>query len=91
MRYLKHLHDNWSKGQLCALIIDCYKVHHTLKVIKMADELNIQLIFVLANGTSIYQPLDKRIFGIVKSKLRSFAQSDIYFQVQIGSKSSQNI
>ena len=78
LRYLKHLHDNWSKGQPCALIMDCYKAHHTLNVIKKADDLNIQLIFVPANGTSIYQPLDRRIFGIVKSKLRSFAKSDIF-------------
>lgn len=70
LKYLKHLHKNWSKGQPCALLMDCYKAHHTLKVIKLVDELNIQLIFITANGTYIYQLLDRRVFGIVKLKLR---------------------
>ena len=34
--------------------------------------------FVPANSTSIYQLLDRKLFGIVKSKLRSFAKSNIY-------------
>ena len=34
-----------------------------------ADRLNIELIYVPANGTGTYQPLDRKIFGIVKKKL----------------------
>lgn len=78
LKYLHHLHDNWSHGQPCALIMDCYKAHHTGKVIRLAGNLNIELIFVPANGTSIFQPLDRRVFGILKSKMRSFAKSNIY-------------
>lgn len=78
LKYLRHLHDHWSLGQPCALIMDCFKAHHTAKVIRLAGSLNIELIFVPANGTSIYQPLDRRVFGILKSKMRSFAKSNIY-------------
>lgn len=77
LRYLDYIHG-MTQGTPCALILDVFKAHHTLNVIKRANELNIQLIFVPANGTSIFQPLDRKIFGIVKSKLRKFARSDIY-------------
>lgn len=36
------------------------------------------MIFVPANRTSDFQPLDRRIFGIMKSKLRSLAGIHIY-------------
>lgn len=78
LRYLEYFHVNIAKHQPCALVLDCYKAHHTLAVIKRASELNIQLIFVPANGTSLYQPLDRKIFGIVKTKLRSLARSNSF-------------
>lgn len=78
MKYLHHLHDNWSYGQPWSLIMDCYTAHHTPKVIQLAGKLKIQLIYVPANGTSIYQPLDRKAFGILKSKMKSFAKSCIY-------------
>lgn len=44
-----------------------------MKFIKEADRLNIQLIFVPANDTGIYQHIYRKVFDIVKSKLRKFA------------------
>ena len=58
--------------------MDCFKAHCTAAVRKFAKEHYIELIFVPANGTSEYQPLDRRIFGILKSKLRSLAGSRIF-------------
>ena len=37
-----------------------------------AKDNNIKLIQVPPNGTGEYQPLDRRIFGIVKKKLRAY-------------------
>lgn len=77
IRYLDFLHSI-TKGRPCALLLDVFKAHHTINVITRANELNIQLIYMPANGTSLFQPLDRKIFGIVKFKLRKFAKSDIY-------------
>lgn len=53
--------------------LDVYPAHRTKEVIKLAGKLNIEMIFVPANGTGKYQPLDRKIFGIVKSIIRAEA------------------
>ena len=52
-------------------MLDCLAAHRTPVVLQKAADLNINLIFVPASGTGYYQPLDRRIFGILKTKLRS--------------------
>lgn len=64
--------------QPCALVLDCFKAHCTKTVRRFAKEQYIELIFVPANGTSDFQSLDRRAFGILKSKLRSLAGSRIF-------------
>lgn len=75
--YLDVLHS-WAGTFPCALLLDCYSAHRTKEIKKLAKAKKIELIFVPANGTGLYQPLDRRIFGILKSKLRSYAKSRIY-------------
>ena len=55
----------------CALIVDSYGAHITATVNRYAMERSITIIQVPPNGTALYQPLDRKIFGIVKQKLRS--------------------
>lgn len=76
IRYLKHVHSKFAKNNPCALILDVYPSHRTKNVLQMAGDLNIDLIFVPANGTGQFQPLDRVIYGIIKSKLRSFANKE---------------
>lgn len=78
IRYLRHLHTNLADTFECALVLDCFRAHCTDAVKEEAKRLGIKLIFVPANGTGKYQPLDRGIFGIVKSKLRSLAKSKIF-------------
>ena len=52
-----------------ALVLDVYASHISEDVERHAAQLEIELIFVPANGTGTYQPLDRIIFGIVKKKL----------------------
>lgn len=68
IEYLNWLHLQSGK-RACALILDVFSAHRLESVKEKARELNIELIFVPANGTSIYQPLDRSIFGILKRKL----------------------
>lgn len=70
LHYLQYLHDNYAPHGY-ALILDCLPAHRTLAVIQKANELQIELIFVPANGIGLYNPLDRKIFCILKAKLRS--------------------
>lgn len=54
-----------------ALVLDVFRAHKHPDVLKLAKKLQIELIFVPSCGIGIYQPLDRKIFGVVKSKLRS--------------------
>lgn len=78
IRYLNHLHEKIAAHKPCALLLDCFPAHRTPNVKAIAKELGITLIYVPANGTGLYQPLDRRLFGIVKAKLRSLAKSKIF-------------
>ena len=64
----------WLSGQIggmpCCLILDVYAAHLADCVWEVAEALDIELITVPANGTGQYQPLDYRIFGILKSFAR---------------------
>ena len=75
LEYLEYFHNHFQGNGDCALILDCLAAHRTPAVLEKANSLKIELIFVPANGTAIYQPLDRRLFGILKSKLRSMAGS----------------
>mgnify|MGYP001103273706 CR=1 FL=1 len=68
VRYLRWLKKQ-MKSDKFALIIDVYKSHIDQKVKTEAKKLGIQLIYVPASGTSLYQPLDIKIYGITKNKL----------------------
>lgn len=79
IRYLRYIRDNIAGKNPCALVLDVYPAHRTKNVIQEAGNLNIELIYVPANGTGEFQPLDRTIFGIVKSKLRAAAnRSEIF-------------
>ena len=52
-----------------ALVLDVFSSHREQTVKDYARNLGIELIFVPASGTGIYQPLDRVIFGIFKKLL----------------------
>jgi hypothetical protein len=51
--------------------MDVYPTHRTELVKNHAANLQIELLFVPAGGTSKYQPLDARVFGELKSRARA--------------------
>lgn len=65
INYLKWLSDRIN-GKPCALLIDSYRAHKQPQVLTEAKKLNIELIFVPSCGTSIFQPLDRFVFGVLK-------------------------
>ena len=68
--YLKWLSNKMEKKPF-VLLLDVYRAHKDPKVIREAKKLNIKLIYIPSGGTGLYQPLDRKIFGIVKAKLKS--------------------
>ena len=70
IQYLKWLIMRMN-NQSFYLIFDVYKAHIDNTVRKAAKKLQINLIFVPACGTGLYQPLDRRLFGLVKNYLTS--------------------
>lgn len=59
------------------LLADAYKVHYCDECLDYAHSLNIQIIKIPEGSTDIFQPLDKKIFGILKAKARQFCNQII--------------
>ena len=51
-------------GHPLAFVLDVFIVHQKQNIKEFARQLNIELIYVPANATGMYQPLNRRIFGI---------------------------
>ena len=56
------------EGQWSVLVWDLYSSHRNAEIQKWAAEQHINLVFVPAGQTSTWQPLDRKIFGALKSK-----------------------
>ena len=76
--YLLWFSKNVSLSQPCALLLDQYPSHCTDKVKGLAALLNIELIYIPKNATGKFQPLDRRIFGILKAKLCFLSKNKVY-------------
>ena len=71
-----NLVKHWMESLRTVLILDRYAAHMTELVRETARKNNIQLLYIPTSATDIYQPLDRRIFGAIKSKYA--AKSDDY-------------
>jgi hypothetical protein len=69
-KYLRWLSEI-NKRRRTVLIWDVFAAHRDQAVKDLAEELNIQLIFIPAGQTDEYQPLDRRIFGPMKQMARA--------------------
>jgi hypothetical protein len=69
LEYISWLSEQ-ANGEPCLLIMDVYPSHRTPAVIQHALERNVEILFVPAGGTALYQPLDARVFGELKSRAR---------------------
>ena len=78
-RYLHWLSDCMG-GKPFALVLDIYTTHIADEIREIATNLGIECIYVPANGTGQYQPLDRRIFGIMKKQLSK--QENHSFQIE---------
>ena len=68
MIYFLNLVHKWVNKQECALILDRYSSHITCSVVNHAKSLGIRLVYIPTSATEMFQPLDVRVFGAMKSK-----------------------
>ena len=61
---------SWDDENTIHLLLDVFKAHLTDDVLKLAKELNIKLHLIPAGMTDELQPLDKKIFGPMKTFAR---------------------
>jgi hypothetical protein len=52
------------------LIWDSFTAHKDVRIIEVANSLNIDIILIPSGMTDTYQPLDRRIFGNLKMRAK---------------------
>jgi hypothetical protein len=81
IEYLSFLRETIPTRPMC-LVLDHYPTHFTTESENAAARLGIKLVKVPKGATGIWQPLDRRVYGAMKSKARArwarlFAQPNI--------------
>jgi hypothetical protein len=71
VEYLQWLHAEIAGGHPCVLILYVYPTYRTEVGSAAAEECDIELRSMRAGGTNEYQPLDYRIFGELKSRVKA--------------------
>jgi hypothetical protein len=69
-RYMQHLRNHMGPGEL-HLILDCYTAHRTEVIKRQAADQGITLHFVPPGLTDEFQPLDRKVFGVLKANARA--------------------
>ena len=87
MIFYLELLSRWMDCQSCVLILDHYPAHETSNVRQKAEELNIRLVFIPRSATDIFQPLDRRVFGALKSKAAAKGNDFQFYHDRAFSKS----
>ena len=68
--FLMAVREHFRDDDPVYLLLDLYSVHKTQEVRQLAASLNIVLTFIPPGMTDAYQPLDRRVFGVLKQYLR---------------------
>jgi hypothetical protein len=69
-QYLRRLQNEcYPSGPLC-VILDVYAAHRAPEVIRIAETYGWELVFIPPGCTDLLQPLDRRVFGVLKAYSR---------------------
>jgi transposase len=72
--YLTWLRSLYADNDEIHLVLDCFSVHRSREARELADELRIRLHFIPPGWTDELQPLDRYVFGALKSMCRRLFQ-----------------
>lgn len=68
--FLMSLRERYPDDEQVYLVLDCYSVHRSDDIRKLAESLSIELLFIPPGLTDEYQPLDRAVFGVMKQHFR---------------------
>jgi hypothetical protein len=71
-QYLREMRLKMYPDGPLLILLDTYTAHRTAAVRATAAELKIDLIFIPPGCTDRVQPLDRRVFGVLKAYARQF-------------------
>jgi hypothetical protein len=71
VQFIEWLHREVADYMLCVFIMDVYRSHLTKRVLPTTKGEDAKLLFVPANGTGRFQPMDRRIFSELKVRARA--------------------
>jgi hypothetical protein len=69
-RYFAHLRERLFPEGPIILLLDCYSAHRCQLVRTAAEHWRIDLVFIPPGCTDLLQPLDRRVFGVLKAHAR---------------------
>ena len=69
-QFLMSLRERFVDDEPIYLLLDMYSVHRSDETKTLAENLGIELIFIPPGMTDHYQPLDRRVFGVLKQYMR---------------------
>ena len=75
--YLRKLREHFGDEEPIHLVLDCYKTHKSEVTRNLANFLKISLHFIPPGMTDEFQPLDRKIFGIVKAYAKNLYRQRI--------------
>lgn len=85
--YLRLMREKlYPEGPL-VILLDTFSAHRTPVVRAAADHWNIQLVFIPPGCTDILQPLDRRVFGVLKAHARQLWR--IHYHETQGTKTTR--
>lgn len=68
--YLNYIKSLFEDDDEIHIILDIYSAHRSLETKEAAEALGIKLHFIPAGYTDMYQPLDVKIFAIIKAYIK---------------------
>ena len=68
--FIMSVRERFPDNDPVYLLLDQYSVHRTEPIRTLAQSLGVELIFLPPGMTDTYQPLDRRVFGVLKQYLR---------------------
>ena len=76
-QYFQQL-SQWMDGEECVLLLDRFSAHVSATTKRNAAKHRIKLVFIPTSGTDLFQPLDIRVFGCLKSMAQSIYNEDLF-------------
>jgi hypothetical protein len=89
LRYFQLLRENLYPTGPLVLLLDTYSAHRAAATKEAAMQLGIELVFIPPGCTDRLQPLDRRIFGVLKAHAREIWRT--HYHMTHGAKTTRSM